>query len=89
MASKRWEGDGVKFGERGKERHMKPHLNVGHAQWGNEADKTSLIKTDSEKQKNEREQRILYERTIHEKLHIFCIRKISDAGLKIFTAMML
>ncbi len=69
MASKRWEGDGVKSGkrlkgtererererEREKKKHMKPHLNVGHAWWGDEADKICLIKTDNEKQKNERE----------------------------------
>lgn len=45
MASKRREGDGMKAGLRGTEteraraRHMQPHLNVGHAQCGDEADK--------------------------------------------------
>lgn len=36
---------------------MQPHLNVGHAQHGDEADKIGLIKTDSEKQRNERIQK--------------------------------
>lgn len=65
MASERREGDGVKAGERlrgteierARERHMQPHLNVGHAQCGDEADKIWLIKTDSEKQRNETEYR--------------------------------